>query len=234
MKTIAIAQARIGSTRLPAKVMLSINGMTMLEIFVRRLQKTKLLDDIIIATSTHPQDDIIIEECKRIRVKYFRGSEENVLSRYYHCAIEYGAEVIVRVTSDCPLIEPELLDEGIKAHLEKNVDFTSNAITKTFPHGFDYQIISFSALERAYKNATAPDELEHVCPYIIKRLPEFKHQSIENTKTDNASYIRITLDYLEDYITINNIFRAFDYDIYKPNLLNIFELYQQKPELFLK
>ncbi|HON57568.1 MAG TPA: hypothetical protein PLJ38_11170, partial [bacterium] len=153
---VAIAQARVGSSRLPAKVMLTINGMSILEIFVRRLEKSKLLDDIIIATSAHPQDDIIIEECKRIGVKYFRGDEQNVLSRYYNCAKEFSVDTIARVTSDCPLIDIDILDEGIKMHLEQKADYTSNAIEKTFPHGFDYQILSFSALEIAYKNAIAP------------------------------------------------------------------------------
>lgn len=227
MKVIAIGQARLGSTRLPAKVMLSINGRTILEIFVRRLQKSKLLDDIIIATTVNPQDDIIVDECKRIGVKYFRGDEENVLSRYYFCAKEYKAEHIVRVTSDCPLIDAEILDDGIKAHLDNNADFSSNSIEKTFPHGLDYQILSIRTLEESFKNATEPDELEHVVCYALNRLNKFKYISIKNQKTRNGSDIRITLDYLEDYVIINNIFRHFDYDIYKPNCKNIYELYKK-------
>ncbi len=233
MKTIAIAQARIGSSRLPAKVMLSINGMTMLEIFVKRLRQSKLLDDIIIATTVNPQDDIIVEECKRIGVTYFRGDELNVLSRYYNCAKEYYIDNIVRVTSDCPLIDAEVLDEGIKIHLKKNFDYTSNAIEKTFPHGFDYQIFKFAALEKAFFNAKDPYEIEHVMPYIHKRPELFSRCSLKNLKTPNASDIRITLDYLEDYKTIHNVFKNFNYDIFKPDCVNIFELYKKKPELFI-
>lgn len=234
MKTIAIAQARLGSTRLPAKVMLSINGMTMLEIFVRRLQKSQMLDDIIIATTVNPQDDIIVEECKRIGVKYFRGDENNVLSRYYHCAKKNAIDTIVRVTSDCQLMDIDGLDEGIKIHNDNQADYTSNSIEKTFPHGFDYQITSFTALEKTYNNAKEPEELEHVMPYIHMRPEIFRHISIVNNKTPNCSNIRITLDYLEDYITIRNIFKYFNYDIYKPDLKNIFDLYNMHPELFIK
>lgn len=233
-KIVAICQARLGSTRLPGKIMLSINRMTLLEIFICRLQKSQLLDEIIIATSTNPQDDIIVEECKRIGVKYFRGDELNVLSRYYNCAKEYNADTIVRVTSDCPLIDSEILDEGIKSHIKNKVDYTSNSIENSFPHGFDYQIITFKALEESYNNATQPEEFEHVVPYISNRPEIFTSCSVINKKTENASNIRITLDYLEDYVTINNIFRYFDYDIYKPNLKNIYELYNKHPELFIK
>jgi len=227
MKTIAICQARLGSTRLPAKVMLAINGMTLLEIFVRRLRQSKLLDDIIIATSVNSQDDIIVDECNRLGVKYFRGDELNVLSRYYYCAKENKAELIVRVTSDCPLIDPRIIDAGIKAHIENDSDFSNNHYIKTFPHGYDYQMLKFELLEESFMNAKEPEELEHVVPYIEKNIDRYNFLSFTNSITRECGEIRITVDNLNDYIEVSKIIRRVNKKVEDIELLDIIANYDE-------
>ncbi len=202
-----IIQARMGSTRLPGKVMKDLEGEPVLYHVIERVKQSKLIDEIIIATTTHERDDVIVEEAKRNEVKCFRGSEENVLSRYYHSADKNDIETIVRITSDCPLIDPEIMDEIIEFYLGHDYKLVTNAGSdlekRTYPRGMDTEVFSFKLIEEAFKNATEKYEKEHVTPYIYENH-EYEIYYYKN-ETDLSEY-RLTLDTKEDFDLIKKIY----------------------------
>ena len=208
MKVIAIIQARMGSTRLPGKVMMKVSGSTVLEHVITRVAQSKSIDEIIIATTTKLDDDIIVEESKRLGIKYYRGSEEDVLSRYYYAAKENNADVVIRITSDCPLIDSEIIDRMMykfkELYDDDKVDYLSNTIERTFPRGLDVEIFLFEILEQTFYNAEKAYEREHVTPYIYESSDKFK---VIGYKSDiNYSHHRWTLDTPEDFELINKIY----------------------------
>ena len=180
---------------------------------IDRLKKCKEIDEIVIATTDKEDDDKIVNEAKKLSVKYFRGSENDVLSRFYYSAKENNADIIVRVTSDCPCIDFEILDKMLiyfkEKYKEKQVDYLSNTIKRTYPRGYDIEIFTFSALEKSYINAKKEYEREHVTPYIYDKTNNFLKLSFEN-KDDYSEY-RVTLDTIEDFIVIKNIFENLYY-----------------------
>jgi spore coat polysaccharide biosynthesis protein SpsF len=204
-KIVCIIQARMGSTRLPGKVIKKIKGETILYYVVERVKQSKLINQIIVATTTKQEDDVIVEEAERVKVSSFRGSEEDVLSRYYHAAKKYNADIVVRVTSDCPLIDPAIVDQVISKHIETNADYTSNCTERTYPRGLDTEVFNFDVLKEAYKNATQRYEKEHVTPYILEHPDKFKLINIEAKGKLRRPDIRITLDTIEDFELINRI-----------------------------
>ncbi|CAM2881777.1 cytidylyltransferase domain-containing protein [Clostridium sporogenes] len=232
MKVVCIVQARVGSTRLPGKVLKKICGKTILEHDIDRLRRVKNIDEIIIATTTLKKDNDIVKECKILGVKYFRGSEDDVLSRYYYAAKENNADVVVRITSDCPLIDPEISENIIKYYIDnKNkYDYVSNTIDRTYPRGLDTEVFSFKALEKAFKEAVSSRDKEHVTPYIWRNSKFFKLSQYKNSK--NYSDLRWTLDTIEDFELIDTI-----YKLLYPNMNskfqfdNILDLYDKYPEL---
>lgn len=213
MKVVCLVQARVGSTRLPGKILKEICGKTILHHEIDRLKKCKEIDEIVIATTDKEDDDKIVNEAKKLSVKYFRGSENDVLSRFYYSAKENNADIIVRVTSDCPCIDFEILDKMLiyfkEKYKEKQVDYLSNTIKRTYPRGYDIEIFTFSALEKSYINAKKEYEREHVTPYIYDKTNNFLKLSFEN-KDDYSEY-RVTLDTIEDFIVIKNIFENLYY-----------------------
>lgn len=213
MKVVCLVQARVGSTRLPGKILKEICGKTILHHEIDRLKKCKEIDEIVIATTDKEDDDKIVNEAKKLSVKYFRGSENDVLSRFYYSAKENNADIIVRVTSDCPCIDFEILDKMLiyfkDKYKEKQVDYLSNTIKRTYPRGYDIEIFTFSALEKSYINAEKEYEREHVTPYIYDKTNNFLKLSFEN-KDDYSEY-RVTLDTIEDFIVIKNIFENLYY-----------------------
>lgn len=213
MKVVCLVQARVGSTRLPGKILKEICGKTILHHEIDRLKKCKEIDEIVIATTDKEDDDKIVNEAKKLSVKYFRGSENDVLSRFYYSAKENNADIIVRVTSDCPCIDFEILDKMLiyfkDKYKEKQVDYLSNTIKRTYPRGYDIEIFTFSALEKSYINAEKEYEREHVTPYIYDKTNNFLKLSFEN-KDDYSNY-RVTLDTIEDFIVIKNIFENLYY-----------------------
>lgn len=213
MKVVCLVQARVGSTRLPGKILKEICGKTILHHEIDRLKKCKEIDEIVIATTDKEDDDKIVNEAKKLSVKYFRGSENDVLSRFYYAAKENNADIIVRVTSDCPCIDFEILDKMLiyfkDKYKEKQVDYLSNTINRTYPRGYDIEIFTFSALEKSYINAKKEYEREHVTPYIYDKTNNFLKLSFEN-KEDYSEY-RVTLDTIEDFIVIKNIFENLYY-----------------------
>ena len=191
-----IIQARMGSTRFPKKVLQKIDSRkTVLEFLISQLKKSNKIKKIIIATTSLSEDDEIVNLCKKLNIICFRGESENVLDRYYQCAKYFGSKNIMRITSDCPLIDPELIDEGIEKFQENKYDYVENSEGK-FPHGVDYCIFKFSELQDAWKHANLPSEKEHVTPYILKKTNKKRYFNFQSKK-DYSKY-RITLDYPED------------------------------------
>lgn len=200
-----IVQARMCSTRLPDKAMLPLLRRPVLQRIIERLKDCQSADVIIVATTVKEEDDKIIGLAKGMGVKVFRGSEEDVLSRFYYAAKQNLLDIIVRITSDCPFVDPEILDGMVKDYLSKErLDYLSNTIERAFPRGLDVEVFSFKALERAFNSAKEPYQREHVTPYIYENKEKF---SVLNYPAgeDNSSY-RLTLDTVEDYELIKAVY----------------------------
>jgi len=196
---VAIVQARMGSTRLPGKVLKEVEGRPLLSYQIERMQRSSLLDRLVIATSTLPQDDAIFGFCQGEGVECFRGSENDVLSRYYDCAVKYKAETIVRITGDCPLIDPDIIDHSIEAFRSSSCDYMVNTVpveTSHFPDGSDVEVFSFAALERAYRECEGSHYREHVTFYFWREDNGFKVGQLQQ-REDWSGY-RLTVDYPED------------------------------------
>ena len=203
-----IVQCRLSSSRLPAKIFLPGPKKTLIEHLLERLKKSKYIKKVIIATTSNPNDDFT---CKFLEKKnnIFRGSEENVLERYYKCAKRYKSKIIVRVTSDCPLMDYRLIDEMIESFWKKDCDYLSNIHPPSLPNGFDIEIFTIDALEIAHQKAKKLFQKEHVTPYIWKQPNKFKILNYSHNQDDKRSYkkYRLTLDYLEDYLVIYEVYK---------------------------
>jgi len=219
MKFDVIIQARMKNTRLPGKVLKKINGKEILKIQYERILKSKLINKIIIATSLSKKDDIIKEFCKRNKILYFRGSETDVLKRYFDCAIIYNCKNIIRLTSDCPLIDPQIIDKVVLKFKKNKLDYCSNRnpLNKcTYPDGTDVEIFTFKSLKKAYENELDPNYREHVTLQFYKKS-NYKSSTIKNNK-DFSNY-RFTLDNKEDFKVISFIIN----EIEKKQLFGYFE-----------
>lgn len=205
MKVCAIIQARMGSTRLPGKVLMDLGGKTVLARVVCRVRRAELVDQIVVASTTAPADDAIVRECERMNVLCFRGQEDDVLDRYYQAAVAFSADVIVRITSDCPLIEPELVDRTIRTFLSERADYANNVSPRTFPRGLDVEVFTFEALTRACREAREAHQREHVTPYLYEH-PELFHLASVTGEDDRSQY-RWTLDTPEDLQLIREIYK---------------------------
>ena len=161
-----IVQARMGSSRLPGKVLKKIQNRTILDYVISQIKFSKKINKIVIATTTNENDKIIVDFCIEKNILYFRGNEKDVLDRYYECAKKFNFQKIVRITSDNPLIEPQIIDKCIEKYEKSNCDYLSTEHPPTFPQGYAVEIFSFEVLENAWKNARKPSEREHVTPYF--------------------------------------------------------------------
>ena len=208
MKTMAIVQARMTSTRLPGKVMLPILGIPMLSLQLERMRRATSIDGIVIATTVNAADDPIVELCIQQGIAYFRGSEQDVLSRYAETAHAFGIDVVVRVTSDCPLIEPDLMDKvvNIFLHAHGELDYVSNTLQPSFPYGLAVEVFSRQVLDHAHRLAVQHAEREHVTPYIYWRPQQFRLKSF--THNENLSQHRWTVDTPEDFELVSKIYGA--------------------------
>lgn len=226
MKTAIITQARMSSTRLPGKVMLKIKDKTLLEYHITRLQSLHIL--IIVATSTDEKDDEIVKLCKTLTIPVFRGERDNVLTRYFYCSQKFNLDTIIRVTSDCPLIDGELISRGLRVFKKSRCDYLSNTFKRTFPRGFDFEIFTYQALSKACRQATKDYEKEHVTPYIWQNTrKEFTIQAF--TQEKNTSNYRITLDTHEDFIVIKELIQK--YRAHTKNVDEIIEILDTHPEI---
>ncbi|WZL74984.1 glycosyltransferase family protein [Clostridiaceae bacterium 35-E11] len=223
----------MGSTRLEGKVMKSLQGKTVLSHDIERIKQSKLIDEIIIATTTLERDNIIVEEAIRNSVKFFRGSEDDVLERYYLAAKENNAGIIVRLTSDCPLIDPHLIDEMISYYLNHEFDLVTNGGEekyRTYPRGLDTEVFSMESLEKAYLEAKQKYQREHVTPYIYENS-----KSVFYYKNNiDYSHYRWTLDTNEDFELINEIYKRLykgKHDFYLKEVLELFNIDQSLYEI---
>jgi len=196
MRVVAIVQARMGSTRLPGKVLQDLGGATMLERVVSRVRRCCLADEVRVATTTNSEDEAIVEESGRLGVAVFRGSEQDVLDRYYQAARQARAEAVLRITADCPFTDPALLDELLLAFLGQRPDYASNCLRRSYPRGLDGEAMTMDALSRAWREAGKPHQREHVTPYIYESPTQFKLLSVASEEDD--SECRWTVDTAED------------------------------------
>jgi spore coat polysaccharide biosynthesis protein SpsF len=228
-KISAIIQARVGSTRLPGKVLKNLCGKTVLAQVVARAGLAERLDNIVVATTTEGRDDAVAAEASRLGVDCFRGSETDVLDRYYKAAMLSGADIVVRITSDCPLYDGHLLDEMLDAYDPAACDYLSNSIERTYPRGLDTEVFSFAALAKAHAEATEDYEHEHVTPYFYRHPDRFRLKNHAQPK--DFSHLRWTLDTPEDWAFIAAVYDR----LYSGNpdfaTADILRLLEREPDL---
>jgi len=255
--TLAIVQARMASTRLPGKVLLDISGKPMLAHVVSRVSRAKAVDRVLVATTTSSDDDAIVRMCLEWGFAYFRGSMQDVLDRYYQAAAQFGADIVVRLTADCPIIDPSIIDETVYALFggkdnwresadmnlsdpqrympdSPSYDFTANRLPppwhRTYPIGLDVEACTFQALERAWKEADQPHQREHVMPYLYEVEGRFRVKVIDHDP--DYGNLRWTVDTKEDLQVVRQIFARFpgrdDF-----TWLEVLELFQKEPQLAL-
>ncbi len=228
MRTVAIIQARMGSTRLPGKVLKDICGQTMLARVVRRTRAATQLDEVVVATTLRPADEAIVDECQRLDVPVFCGSEEDVLDRYYQAAKTYQAETVARITSDCPLIDPGVIDEVLRAFLAQPCDYASNVFDRTFPRGLDTEVMSLEALGRAWHEAKEPYQRVHVTPYLWQNPQLFRFASVK-AEVDHSQQ-RWTVDTAQDLEFVRQVYaRLSDRDVF--SWREVLALIEREPQL---
>jgi spore coat polysaccharide biosynthesis protein SpsF len=229
-KVVLIMQARMGSERLPGKVLKPVAGKPLLQYELTRLSRCQFVGETVVATTTNPADDAIVEFCRQHGVLWFRGSEEDVLSRYYEAAVWRSADVVVRVTADCPLIDPALVDDTVKFYLTHRTeyDYVSNVLKRTYPRGMDCEVFSFSALKQAFDEAKDRKEREHVTPFIYGRPERFKLGGVAGA--EDQSCLRLTVDTSEDFDLIEKVITALYPAKHDFSLADIVSLLKQRPE----
>ena len=229
MNIVAIIQARMGSTRLEGKILKEICNKPVLQLIIERLQQSALVNKIVIATTQSDKDNLVESFCIKNNYLFFRGSEENVLERFYKCAEQLNADIIVRVTADDPFKDPCVIDEAIEMLIEKKYDYVSNTIEPTYPEGIDTEVFTFFALSKAYREAKLSSEKEHVTPYIWKNKHLFNSHNFEYIQ--NLSHLRWTLDTIQDFVFIDEVYKR----LYREGQLfymkDILKLLEQEPHL---
>ena len=228
--TVAIIQARMSSKRLPGKVMAEINGKPMLYHVLKRAEMTEMINMVVVATSDHCDDDTIEAFCNDTAVGCFRGSLDDVLDRYYHAARHFDAQVIIRLTADCPLLDPGIIDSVIKTFFRGDYDYASNTLVCTYPDGLDTEVFSFGALGRAWREAGLKSEREHVTPYIRNHPELFRLGNMSNT--ENISHIRWTVDEPQDLDFVRSVFEKLENPFW--GMQEILNLLKENPELSSK
>jgi spore coat polysaccharide biosynthesis protein SpsF (cytidylyltransferase family) len=215
LTTILVTQARLGSTRLPGKVLKTIDNKSLLQIHLERLKRCTKINQIMVATTTNSLDEIIYNSAIDWGFKVYRGSEDNVLDRFYQAVKDYAPDWVVRVTSDCPLLDPKLVDEVITFAQKQDCDYVSNGLIEHFPDGQDVEVFKFSALALAWKNAKLKSELEHVTPYIRNNANGNREGlfTIQNYPCrEDYSTIRMTVDEPEDFELIRYLIQKLGTD----------------------
>lgn len=226
---LGILQARVTSRRLPGKVMKPILGRPMLERQIERLRRGRRLDRLMLATSTEASDDPIVALCGSLAVDCFRGSLEDVLDRLYQAARRHDPDAVVRLTGDCPLVDPAVIDRLIELHLRGHYDYTSNTLTRSYPDGLDAEVMTMSCLEVAWREATLPSEREHVTPFIYRHPERFRLGNLAQER--DLSHLRWVVDDPADFEYIATIYEAL-YPV-KPDFDSgdVFALLERRPDI---
>ncbi|MBV7298621.1 cytidylyltransferase domain-containing protein [Enterovibrio paralichthyis] len=229
MTVVAILQARASSTRLPGKVMLPLLDKPMLERQIERVLRSSTLNTLIIATSENASDDAVAALAKGLGLPCYRGSLDDVLDRFYQAALTVKPSHVVRLTGDCPLADPDVIDRVVQHHLESGADYTSNVCPPTYPDGLDVEVMTFSSLESAWRNAQLPSEREHVTSYIRKPEAGYKLENVEGEQ--DLSHCRWTVDEQEDFDFVSEVYRQLYAQ--KPcfTTKDVLTLIEEKPEL---
>lgn len=234
MTVVAIIQARMGSTRLPGKVLRRLAGKSVLAHVIGRVAAAHGIERTVVATTTADADDAVAREARAHGASVYRGSETDVLDRYYRAAVEQSASTIVRITSDCPLLDPDIVGAMLRdfdraAASANPVDYMSNGLRRTFPRGLDAEIFTMDALARAHRAASAPYEREHVTPYIYEHPDEFRIRSYESSV--DLSRHRWTLDTEEDFAMLSRVFKALSSPQRAPTTQAVLRYLDDNPEV---
>ncbi len=215
MDVLAITQARTGSTRLPNKVLKTIKGKNLLEIHLERILKSKKISKLVIATTINKKDKIISDIASKIGVDFFKGSEDDVLDRFYHAAKKYNPKWIVRLTSDCPLIDAVLIDEIIRKGQKEDLDYCSNTLIEAYPDGEDIEVFKFHSLKKAWREAKSLSDREHVTSFIKNNSSFLKGKIFKSNNfpcSNNFNKVRLTVDELEDFKVIEYLINKLGFD----------------------
>lgn len=226
---LAILQARLSSTRLPGKVLKPILGVPMLLRQIERVRRARGIERLVLATSDDPSDDAIEKLCHENDIECFRGSLNDVLDRFYQAAKDRNPDYVVRLTGDCPLTDPDVIDKVVRHCVAGGFDYASNTIKPTFPDGLDVEVFRFECLEAAWREATLPSQREHVTPFIHQQPGRFKIGNYAGTR--NLPHLRWTVDETLDFELIRQIYES----LYpaKPdfNTDDVLALLDRRPEL---
>ena len=226
---LAILQARVSSSRLPGKVLKPILDVPMLLRQLERLGRARKIDRLLVATSVEPSDDAIEELCRQHNIACFRGSLNDVLDRFYQAASPIKAEHVVRLTADCPLADPELIDQVINFYLDGGYDYASNSVESSFPDGLDVEVFKFSCLEQAWHEARLPSQREHVTPFIHQQPQRFRIGHFRSPV--DLSHLRWTVDMPKDFELVTMIYEALYPRKPEFSTADILNLLDQRPEL---
>ncbi len=234
-KIVAVVQARMGSSRLPGKSLAKIGNLSLIELVMKRVTRSKLVDEIILATTVNNNDDILAEHVTELGYNVYRGSELDVLSRFINAVTSSEPTVIVRITGDCPLISPKLIDKAIQNFNNSNVDYLSLSIGEgkvlAYPRGFDVEVTSLEALTNAYKRAEKKYEREHVMPYIYTHLEDFSIKYVEPEKMFSRPSYRLCVDTEKDLKLIEAMYEFFKEDLLHLDYKEIIEFLDINPEV---
>lgn len=228
MRIVIIVQARMGSTRLPGKVLKSVLGKPLLGYLIERLQKVTAANQLIVATTDKEADQAIVDYCQSQHVDVFRGSEENVLDRYIQAGKFASADILVRITADCPIIDPQIVDQVITFYLNHDYHYVSNALMRTFPYGMEVEVFSLKDLIKAAEGKTSAEEQEHVTPVFYLHPQQFKIFNV--TMPEDFSNYRLTVDTPADFLVVKHLIETLYPD--KPffNLNEMIFLLKEHPE----
>jgi len=233
MKTAIVIQARVGSSRLPGKVLLPLSGKTLLERMIERVGAIKTQCELIVATTTGAEDEKIRDLCKKIGIRCYSGDPTDLLDRHVRAALEVRAEAVAKVPSDCPLIDPCVIDRVLDYFFSGDFDYVSNLHPATYPDGNDVEVVSFDVLQEAWRNSTRPLEREHTTPYIWEHPDRYRIGNVTwETGLDYSMSHRFTIDYPEDYRFIKAVYDEL-YTEQRPifSLYDILNLLEAKPNL---
>ena len=234
IKIVTVIQSRMGSSRLPKKVMLPLAGKPLLLRMYERVSAASLTGTIVIATTNEKIDDPIVQLCIDNNIEYYRGHSTNLLDRHYKAAIKYNPDAVVKIPSDCPLIDPDVIDKVLKYYIDNynNFDFVSNLHPATYPDGNDVEVMNINALKDAWQNASKPMEREHTTPYLWENRDKFRIGNVEwETGKDYSMTHRFTIDYPEDYDFIKTVYDLLYSKKKLFSLDDILKLLEEKPEV---
>lgn len=236
-KTVAVIQARMGSSRFPGKPLKRIGKWSLIELVVKRVNQSSRVGRVVVATSTNPRDDILASHVMQLGFNVHRGSEEDVLSRFYDAVKSLTPEIIVRITGDCPLISPSLIDHAVDTFAQEKVDYLALSIGRdkalAYPRGFDVEVVSFRSLTEAARNATKQYEREHVMPYIYTHQESYSVRYLEPTPEVSRPNYRLCVDTQEDFELILGIHDSFRGKLIDAEFDEIIMFLDNNPEIAL-